>query len=94
VFCKLEQAEGQRNGGGDGLAVDRRGNLYITSKLGLQVVTPAGKLLGIIQTREQPANVTFGGKDLKTLYVTARTSVYKIPMHAEGHRFPAGGKVE
>jgi gluconolactonase len=94
VFCKLEQAEGQRNGGGDGLTVDRQGNLYITSKLGLQVVTPAGKLLGIIQTPEQPANATFGGKDLKTLYVTARTSVYKIPMHAEGHRFPAGGKAE
>jgi gluconolactonase len=94
VFCKLEQAEGQRNGGGDGLTVDRQGNLYITSKLGIQVVTPGGKLLGIIQTPEQPANVTFGGKDLKTLYVTARTSVYKIPMHAEGHRFPAGGKVE
>jgi gluconolactonase len=94
VFCKLEQAEGQRNGGGDGLTVDRRGNLYITSKLGVQVFTPEGKLLGIIQTPEQPANVTFGGKDLKALYVTARTSVYKIPMYAEGHRFPAGVKVE
>jgi gluconolactonase len=91
VFCKLEQAEGQRNGGGDGLTVDRRGNLYITSKLGVQVFTPEAKLLGVIQTPEQPANVTFGGKDLKTLYVTARTSVYKIPMYAEGHKFPAGG---
>ncbi|MEX2140933.1 MAG: SMP-30/gluconolactonase/LRE family protein [Pirellulales bacterium] len=90
VLCKLEQAEGQRNGGGDGLTVDRRGNLYITSKLGLQVFTPEGKLLGIIQTPEQPANVTFGGKDLKTLYVTARTSLYKIPMHAAGHQFPGG----
>jgi len=94
VFCKLEQAEGQRNGGGDGLTVDRQGNLFITSKLGVQVFNAAGKLLGIIQTPEQPANVTFGGKDLKTLYITARTSVYKIPMHAEGHRFPAGGRTD
>jgi gluconolactonase len=91
VFCKLEQAEGQRNGGGDGLTVDRQGNLFITSKLGVQVFNAAGKLLGIIQIPEQPANVTFGGKDLKTLYATARTSVYKIPMTAEGYRFPAGG---
>jgi gluconolactonase len=92
VFCKLQQAQDQRKGGGDGLTVDRDGNLYITSKLGLQVFSPDGKLLGIIETPEQPANVTFGGKDLKTLYVTARTSVYKIPMHAVGHRFPAGAK--
>ena len=96
VFCKLEQAPGERNRGGDGLTVDRDGNLYITSKLGLQVFDPEGRLLGIIKTPEQlpeqPANVTFGGKDLKTLYVTARTGVYKMPMHAEGHRFPAGAK--
>ncbi len=90
VFCTLKQAEGQRSGGGDGLAIDRRGNLYITSKLGLQVFDPQGSLLGIIETPEQPANATFGGKDLKTLYVTARTSVYRIPMHIEGHRFSAG----
>jgi gluconolactonase len=96
VFCKLEQAPEERNRGGDGLTVDRTGNLYITSKLGLQVFSADGKPLGIIKTPEQipeqPSNVTFGGKDLKTLYVTARTSVYKIPMHIEGHRFPAGAK--
>ncbi len=92
VFCKLKQAIDQRNGGGDGLTVDASGNLYITSKLGLQVFSPEGKPLGIIETAEQPANVTFGGKDLQTLYVTARTGVYKIPMHAQGHRFPAGAK--
>lgn len=92
VFCKLEQRPGERNRGGDGLTVDRSGNLYITSKLGLQLFNPEGELLGIIKMPEQPANVTFGGKDLKTLYMTARTSVYKMRMHAEGHRFPAGAK--
>jgi gluconolactonase len=92
VFCKLKQAPEQRNGGGDGLTIDAKGNLYITSRLGLQVFNPEGKPLGIIETPEQPANVTFGGKDLTTLYVTARTGVYIIPMHAKGHRFPAGAK--
>ena len=92
VFCKLAQSLEERNRGGDGLTVDRQGNLYITSKLGLQVFSADGKPLGIIETPEQPANVTFGGKDLKTLYVTARTSVYKIPMDIGGHRFPAGAK--
>jgi gluconolactonase len=92
VLCKLEQAEGEKNGGGDGLTVDKNGNLYITSKLGIQVFTPQGRLLGIITTPEQPANATFGGQDGKTLFVTARSSVYRIPMQAEGHPFPAGKK--
>jgi gluconolactonase len=88
VFCELEQAKAGGNSGGDGLTVDTNGNLYITSGLGIQVFTPAGKKLGVIAFPEVLANVTFGGKDLKTLYVTARTSVYTCPMEATGHRFP------
>ena len=49
------------------------------------------KMLGIIAFPEQPANATFGGADMKTLYVTARTSLYMVRMDATGHRF-AGGK--
>src|SRR5438067_2232600 len=52
VFCTLKQPEG-RKGGGDGLTVDSKGNLYITSALGLQVFDPAGKLLGVIKIPEQ-----------------------------------------
>jgi gluconolactonase len=40
---------------------------------------------------EQPSNVTFGGKDRKTLYVTARTSVYTVPMEVTGHAFALTG---
>ena len=63
------------------------GNLYITSAIGVQVFTPEGKLLGVIEFPEQPANVTFGGADRKTLYVTARTGLYSAPMEAQGHFF-------
>jgi gluconolactonase len=87
VFCTLKQRREGGKSGGDGLTVDEKGNLYITSGLGLQVFTPDGKLLGIIALPEQPANVTFGGKDFKTLYVTARTSLYTVPMEVKGHRF-------
>ncbi|HZV07402.1 MAG TPA: SMP-30/gluconolactonase/LRE family protein [Gemmataceae bacterium] len=87
VFCTLKQRREGEKGGGDGLTVDVKGNLYITSGLGLQVFAPDGKLLGIIRFPEVPANVTFGGKDLKTLYVTARTSLYTVPMEVEGHLF-------
>ncbi|HWG47238.1 MAG TPA: SMP-30/gluconolactonase/LRE family protein [Gemmataceae bacterium] len=87
VFCTLKQKREGGKSGGDGLTVDTKGNLYITSALGLQVFDPSGKLLGIIALPEQPANVTFGGADFKTLYVTARTSLYTVPMEATGHRF-------
>jgi gluconolactonase len=87
VFCTLKQRREGEKSGGDGLTIDTKGNLYITSNLGLQVFDSDGKLLGIIAIPEQPANVTFGGKDLKTLYVTARTSLYTVPMEATGHVF-------
>lgn len=94
VFCSLRQPKGKANTGGDGLAVDEKGNLYITSQLGIQIFAPDGKLLGILRTPEeipeQPANCTFGGKDNKTLYFTARKSLYACPMEVSGHRFPAG----
>jgi gluconolactonase len=88
VFCTLQLPKGKKGGAGaDGATVDTKGNVYITSTLGVQVFDPAGKLLGIIAFPEQPANVTFGGPDMRTLYVTARTSLYTVPMEATGHRF-------
>jgi gluconolactonase len=87
VFCTLKQRKEGGKSGGDGLTVDTKGRLYITSELGLQVFDSEGKLLGILALPEQPANVTFGGKDLQTLYVTARTSLYTVPMEATGHLF-------
>lgn len=88
VLCELKQPEGQTSSGGDGLTIDTRGNLYITSALGIQVFDPKGSLLGIIEFPEQPANVTFGGPGMKTLYVTARTSLYAVEMESTGHVFP------
>jgi gluconolactonase len=87
VFCELEQKEPNGNGGGDGLTVDSKGNLYITSNLGLQVFSPEGKHLGNIAFPEQPANCTFGGKGNKTIYATCRTGFYSVEMEVAGHRF-------
>jgi len=87
VFCELQQKDEKGNGGGDGLTIDSQDNLYITSGLGIQVFDKSGKHLGNIAFPEQPANCTFGGKDDKTLFVTARTGVYAVEMEATGHRF-------
>lgn len=88
VFCRLKQAPEQSGRGGDGLTIDSNGNLYITSGLGLQVFSPAGEMLGIIQFPKQPANVTFGGPDNQTLFVTARSTVYAVDMDATGLEKP------
>ena len=88
VFARLKQPEGRSETGGDGLTVDTKGNLYITSQLGAQVFSPGGDLLSVIAFPEQPANLTFGGPDGKTLYATARTGLYAAPMNAIGHVFP------
>jgi gluconolactonase len=87
VFCTLQQPGGKTGSGGDGLAIDSKGNVYIASQLGLQVYDPLGKRLGILRLSEVPANVTFGGPEFRTLYVTARKSLYTIPMDVRGHRF-------
>ena len=88
VFCELAQKQAGGNGGGDGLTIDTNGNLYITSALGLQVFNPDGKHLGTITIPETPANVSFAGKNNKTLYVTARSSLYTVEVEAQGHVFP------
>ncbi len=84
IFCHLKQPAGKSGRGGDGLTIDAKGNLYITSALGLQVFSAAGKLLGIIEIPKQPANVTFGGAHRQTLFVTARSTVYAVEMEATG----------
>jgi gluconolactonase len=95
VLCKLQQPDmAERVAGGDGLTIDTKGNLYLTvpqAKL-IQVVDPEGKTLGVLRLEKSPANCAFGGKDMQTLYVTARETVYAIPMEAVGHRFPGGAK--
>jgi len=78
------------SGGCDGVTIDTKGNLYLTTDSGIQVVTPQGKLLGTIDLPKSPANLTFGGPGGNTLYATARASLYSIPMEAQGHRFAVG----
>lgn len=93
VFARLEQAESGPARGGDGLDVDSRGNLYLAAPAlkAIQVVSPDGKTLGLIRgIPENPSNVDFGGKDGKTLYITARTSLYAVELETQGPRFEAG----
>ncbi len=69
--------------GSDGMTVDSKGNVYLTSGA-VKVYNPAGELIETIETPEGPTNVCFGGKEKDILYITARSSVYKIRMKVTG----------
>ena len=86
-FATLRTPDGADVAGGDGLTVDTAGRLYVTTKLGVQVVDADGAVLGVIAFPKQPANCAFGGPDGRTLYATCREAVYSVPMEAAGHRF-------
>jgi sugar lactone lactonase YvrE len=83
VFLDLTADEGR--GIPDGFKVDVRGNLYLTGPGGVIVVSPQGTVLGRIETPEGPANVGWGD-DGRTLYITARTSVYRVRLNVGGPR--------
>jgi len=68
----------------DGIKVDKNGNLFVTGPKGIWVWDPQGHHLGTIVLPEQPANLTWGGKDYQTLYFTATTSVYALKMKTQG----------
>jgi gluconolactonase len=67
----------------DGICVDEKGDLYVAADQ-LLVYSLEGKQLGMIPTEETPSNCTFGDPDLGSLYITARTSVYRIRLDVKG----------
>ena len=70
----------------DGMKVDRAGNIYATGPAGIMIFTPEAKLLGTIELSEIPANLNWGEADGKTLYITARTGLYRLHMNVAGVR--------
>lgn len=80
--------------GSDGMTIDNQGNIYLTSGL-VVVYSPSGLKIQEIKVPEEPSNVTFGGADDKTLFITARTSLYSVAMKVAGAPTPVrpgGGK--
>lgn len=75
-------------GSPDGMKVDTEGHLYVAGATGVWVFEPDGTHLGVIVTPERPANCAWGDADGKTLYITARTSLYRVRVQVPGR--PAG----
>jgi gluconolactonase len=80
-----EEPGAKKEGVPDGIKVDKAGNLFVTGPKGIWVWDEKGNHLGTIVMPEQPANLTWGDKDYRTLYITATTSVYRLEMKTQGH---------
>ena len=71
-------------GNPDGMKVDVEGNLYVAAAGGVWVFSAKGEHLGIIDTPETPANLAWGDKDWRSLFITARTSLYRVKIKTKG----------
>jgi gluconolactonase len=77
------ETHSKKPGNPDGIKVDIEGHLYVSAS-GVWIFDENGKHLRTIETPETPANIAWGGEDWKTLYVTARTSLYCVRLNVAG----------
>ena len=82
VFCDI------RSGIPDGFRFDTEGRLYTSAADGIQIFDTGGRIIGKILVPESPANCTFGGPGKHTLFITARTSVYRVVLSSTGAQVP------
>ncbi|MSU48827.1 MAG: SMP-30/gluconolactonase/LRE family protein [Opitutus sp.] len=78
VFCTIDK------GGPDGIRVDRDGRVWSSAGDGVHIFGADGRLIGKILVPESPANLCFGGDDGKTLFITARKSLYSAKVRVTG----------
>ncbi len=90
IFADMSSDE--PDGVPDGMKVDAEGRVFCTGAGGVWVFAPDGSHLGILRLPEVPANLAFGGPDLRTLFLTARTSVYSLRVKTPGLPHPFYGR--
>jgi gluconolactonase len=78
VFCAIDK------GGPDGIRVDKEGRVWSSAGDGVHIFAPDGGRIGKILVMEAPANLCFGGDDGRTLFMTARKSLYSVKVDVTG----------
>ena len=84
----LIELTGEEMGRPDGMKVDQEGNIYCTGPGGFWIIRPDGRSLGRILLPELPANLAWGDSDWKSLYLTARPSLYRLRLNIPGIPLP------
>ena len=87
IFADMSSDE--PDGVPDGMKVDVEGRVYCTGPGGCWVIDPSGSHLGTIRLPEMPSNCAWGLPDNRTMFFTARTSVYRLRMKTPGTRLPS-----
>jgi len=85
VFAEIRS---ELEGNPDGMKVDVQGHLYVAAAGGIWVFAEDREHLGTIRTPETPANCAWGGGDWTSLFITARTSVYRVRLKVPGIKVP------
>jgi gluconolactonase len=86
IFFDMTHAKGED--ALDGIKVDQRGNLYVSGPGGLWILSPEGKHLGTVFAPMHPHNMAWGDEDGKTLYLTARSGLYRMQLNVPGAPVP------
>jgi gluconolactonase len=84
VFFDMTSAPGED--ALDGMKVDQKGNLYVSGPGGLWIISAGGKHLGTVIAPKHPHNMAWGDDDGKTLYLCARSGLYKMRLNIPGIR--------
>jgi gluconolactonase len=84
------ETRGEGPGAPDGMKLDSQGNIYCCGPGGIHVFAPDATALGVLRMPEYTANMAFGDDDLRSLYVTASTSVYRVRVRVPGSPALAG----
>ncbi|MCI0718919.1 MAG: SMP-30/gluconolactonase/LRE family protein [Acidobacteria bacterium] len=90
VFFDMTSAKGED--ALDGIKVDQKGNLYVSGPGGLWILSPEGKHLGTVFAPMHPHNMAWGDADGKTLYLTARSGLYRMRLNVPGTPVPMMSK--
>jgi len=85
VFCTLKTSGLSASSGADGMKIDSEGTFYVATSIGIQVINKDGVFQKTISVPETPSNIAFGGKDLKTLYITAGKNLYSTTIDTPGN---------
>jgi gluconolactonase len=78
------QTVGEGAGAPDGMKIDSAGNLYCCGPGGIHIFDPGANCLGVIRTPEVAANFCWGDDDMRSMFITASTSLYRIRVNVPG----------